>query len=529
MAKCNKLMKEALDRISPDMRKTLNAQKPKGTSGYIAKAGFGIDINSKLVTALNKLINKTPGGASAKIDPKSLYNRLIDEGVSKQEISFLPKRLFMSKIELGEIKASAERTEIKINKTDSEKYNTITYNGQGYNNSTYQIRTYNTASSKQKITDHDVGMSEGQLGHTRSHIGTIEGVDGEVLHATELQSDWAQTDADSYPIEYSKFKKLAIVDLLDRTIKEGLDTMIIPIERTKNNLAGTRSITAMYRDLNNGILPSIKRELSRKGLQIGIKHVKGKFKPLSPADKLGELSRLFGSNKISTDVLKTVHKIAAKAFDEGKDIIQAIKTSKDIKLTKDLQKILSDIDGFVESDAPEYFKLTIKTNMPPISSRQAFISSYIKTHKVTKLVDISDDRLVEVPLELQETFENIYYEIATKGKINLKGKTYTAEDVLQLDDTDAITASLYKALGAKDKPLVTDYDKITNAYYLVPEQEFRNRYRSSSISHLGYTTKSGKKDSAAKMNALKARWDMLTLLFGTGLSGILSTPNSKEN
>lgn len=67
--KCNILLKEAIDGsiVSPEERAALNAAKPKAVSGYTPKNGIGIDINSKLETALNKIaiqhgisINKEP-------------------------------------------------------------------------------------------------------------------------------------------------------------------------------------------------------------------------------------------------------------------------------------------------------------------------------------------------------------------------------------------------------------------------------------------------------------------------------------
>ena len=56
--KCNILLKEAINDsiVSPEERAALNAAKPKAVSGYSPKTGVGIDINSKLNTALNKII-----------------------------------------------------------------------------------------------------------------------------------------------------------------------------------------------------------------------------------------------------------------------------------------------------------------------------------------------------------------------------------------------------------------------------------------------------------------------------------------
>jgi len=55
--KCNILLKEAIDGsiVSPEERAALNAAKPKAVSGYTPKTGVGIDINSKISTAINKI------------------------------------------------------------------------------------------------------------------------------------------------------------------------------------------------------------------------------------------------------------------------------------------------------------------------------------------------------------------------------------------------------------------------------------------------------------------------------------------
>ena len=55
--KCNILLKEAINGsiVSLEERAALNAAKPKAVSGYTPKVGVGIDINSKLETALEKI------------------------------------------------------------------------------------------------------------------------------------------------------------------------------------------------------------------------------------------------------------------------------------------------------------------------------------------------------------------------------------------------------------------------------------------------------------------------------------------
>ena len=154
-----------------------------------------------------------------------------------------------------------------------------TYDMQGQNNPTYQIRGLKSYNTKESGAPNHFPREKGLLGWSRSYIGTQPGIEGKVLRLDEFQSDWAQDpkireSLGDFPIDHNDFKKLMIVDGLDRTLKEGLDTMVIPITRTLNNLVGTKEVSQAYRDLNIGILPKIRQELEKSGLLLDIKHVK---------------------------------------------------------------------------------------------------------------------------------------------------------------------------------------------------------------------------------------------------------------
>lgn len=54
--KCDKLLNDALNlHIDQESRAALNAMRKPAVSGYTPKEGVGIDINSKLETALEKI------------------------------------------------------------------------------------------------------------------------------------------------------------------------------------------------------------------------------------------------------------------------------------------------------------------------------------------------------------------------------------------------------------------------------------------------------------------------------------------
>lgn len=74
-------------------------------------------------------------------------------------------------------------------------------------------------------------------------------------------------------VDYADVKKILIVDAIDQAIKNGHNTMVIPITRSANYLTGSTDVTKAYRELNTGILPKIRKELDKVGLKLDIKHV----------------------------------------------------------------------------------------------------------------------------------------------------------------------------------------------------------------------------------------------------------------
>lgn len=288
--KCNILLKEAIDGsiVSPEERAALNAAKPKAVSGYSPKTGVGIDINSKLETALTK-INKQHGMAINKepmFRPETIRKLLQREGVSNKEIDFKLGELLEGKEKISILdimdEAHAKRLYIQDTKTQFQNYAHYTYNKQGLTTSDYQVRhLMGDGMPGGLVNDHFTEL-EGSRGWARQYPGKYfeNGKTKEAWRLDEIQSDLFQTTPPNQMkelikltgVDYPDVKKILIVDALDQAIKHGYDTMVIPITRSANYLTGSINVSNIYRDLNTGILPKIRKELDKVDLKLDIKH-----------------------------------------------------------------------------------------------------------------------------------------------------------------------------------------------------------------------------------------------------------------
>lgn len=366
--KCDKLMQDALNlHIDPEARAALNAMRKPAISGYTPKEGVGIDINSKLETALEKIRKQSPMGKSGfnfpYMDKESLYKKLIKEGVSRKEIAFglegmlektsisdRDKKLLKilsaeerrklgignkdsDKVFLDKVQDKAESTRPKIEKISSD-YNAYTYNLQGQNNPTYAVRGLKLPNSK-KIGSPGHFPEKGLIGWSRSYIGTQPGIDGKVLRLDEFQSDWAQNpglkkDIGELPIDHNDFKKIMIVDGIDRAIKNNLDTIVIPITRTSNNLAGTKEVSQNYLDLQKGILPKIRQELDRAGLKLDVKKVSKKSDNIDYNTFETKLMEMDGLDEFTRDSFRNLVDDVADDYGYTKDTLKkALSTIRD--------------------------------------------------------------------------------------------------------------------------------------------------------------------------------------------------------
>lgn len=72
-----------------------------------------------------------------------------------------------------------------------------------------------------------------------------------------------------FPMSEIKHHQFQIVGAINDAIKEGIDTVAIPIQR-ENELMGSAGVTKFYESLNTKILPDIRKKLEKQGLKIKV-------------------------------------------------------------------------------------------------------------------------------------------------------------------------------------------------------------------------------------------------------------------
>ena len=249
-------------------------------------------------------INKEP-----MFRPETIRKLLQREGVSNKEIDFKLGELLEGKEKISILdimdEAHAKRLYIQDTKTQFQSYAHYTYNEQGLTTSDYQVRhLMGDGMPGELVNDHFTEL-EGSRGWARQYPGEYfeNGKAKEAWRLDEIQSDLFQTTPTKKMkelikltgVDYTDVKKILIVDALDQAIKHGHDTMVIPITRSANYLTGSTDVSNIYRDLNTGILPKIRKELDRAGLKLDIKHVIGKETEV-PGDEA--IRALIGNPKI---------------------------------------------------------------------------------------------------------------------------------------------------------------------------------------------------------------------------------------
>ena len=77
------------------------------------------------------------------------------------------------------------------------------------------------------------------------------------------------TKVADFPMSEVKHHQFQIVGAINDAIKEGIDTVAIPIQR-ENELMGSAGVTKFYESLNTKILPDIRKKLEKQGLKIKV-------------------------------------------------------------------------------------------------------------------------------------------------------------------------------------------------------------------------------------------------------------------
>lgn len=301
--KCDKLFKEAFEGIEfryklDDTLESLGNQKlsAKQLEGYLL--GKGVSPKEiKQSGILDGMIDDNRALSGSEWLSKSCSQRLSTFNVAPDELSY-------------------DTYTLGRKGTDTETYNETL--------STI-IKPKNNAPNTPHFSNEISTPKESLLGWRRTHIDEINSKKTLVLN--EFQSDWAQTEragrgtfesnqdaaltkamnelgltkqevfetydvaelvnmsktreqeeafmslakgaVADFPMSEVKHHQFQIVGAINDAIKEGIDTIAIPIQR-ENELAGSAGVTKFYESLNTKILPDIRKKLEKQGLKIKV-------------------------------------------------------------------------------------------------------------------------------------------------------------------------------------------------------------------------------------------------------------------
>ena len=91
------------------------------------------------------------------------------------------------------------------------------------------------------------------------------------LDIRNQQINNAKLTAD-FPMSEIKHHQFQIVGAIDDALKQGIDTIAIPIQR-ENELLGSAGVTKFYESLNKKVLPDIRKKLEKQGMRIKVDKV----------------------------------------------------------------------------------------------------------------------------------------------------------------------------------------------------------------------------------------------------------------
>lgn len=240
------------------------------------------------------------------------------------------------------------------------QYSDVTLGRKGLDNETYKetlstiTKPKNNAPDTPHFSDEINQRKESLLGWRRTHIDEINGKKTLVLN--EFQSDWAQTEragrgmfesnqdvaltkamnelgltkqdvfetydvaelvnmsktreqeeafmslsngaVSDFPMSEVKHHQFQIVGAINDAIKEGIDTVAIPIQR-ENELIGGPGVTKFYESLNTKVLPDIRKKLEKQGLKIKVD--KKPYKAINISKQEQDRIVLEAYNKLNTE------------------------------------------------------------------------------------------------------------------------------------------------------------------------------------------------------------------------------------
>lgn len=287
-------------------------------------------------------------------------------------------------------------------------YSDITLGKKGIDNKSYKEtlsivkKPIENAPSTPHFSDEISTSRKSLLGWRRTHIDEINGKKTLVLN--EFQSDWAQTEragrgmfesnqdaaltkamnelgltkqdvfekydvaelvnmsktreqedafmslakgtVADFPMSELKHHQFQIVGAINDAIKEGIDTIAIPIQR-ENELAGSKGVTKFYESLNTKILPDIRKKLEKQGLKIKV-------------DKKPYIQNKFSPKEIDNILLENYNKLTQEAKNElsWDEISNLDSTYKKAMMIENTNSSFSNSVGF----SNDFYKLTVADN-----------------------------------------------------------------------------------------------------------------------------------------------------------------------
>lgn len=103
----------------------------------------------------------------------------------------------------------------------------------------------------------------------RVKLKTLVSLLGKDWVEESLSAHTQSTKVADFPMTELKHNQFQIVGAIDEALKQGIDTVAIPIQR-ENELAGTAGVTKFYDSLNKKILPEIRKKLEKQGMRIKV-------------------------------------------------------------------------------------------------------------------------------------------------------------------------------------------------------------------------------------------------------------------
>ena len=100
----------------------------------------------------------------------------------------------------------------------------------------------------------------------RIMTGPDELIDAEAVAGGKAKQDIVA----DFPMAEIKHHQFQIVGAIDDALKQGIDTIAIPIQREGEDLVGEKGVTKFYESLNTKILPDIRKKLEKQGLKIRV-------------------------------------------------------------------------------------------------------------------------------------------------------------------------------------------------------------------------------------------------------------------